>query len=180
MQNMLPPDLAAAAPAGAATMSQFCLTLVIEPPAWGPGLNLALAPSARPGMRVCWARPLGGGGNGGSGNGSEGGGCGSAGAGAGEVGAGAAAAQEEAEAGGEGGGGGGGGSRLQWIVASVGVVGHDGPDGHGERGAGTGDWGVGCCKDGTGKGGQAAVHARSEGTGQVRGRMVIRRAGRAC
>ncbi|GIL85904.1 hypothetical protein Vretifemale_14430, partial [Volvox reticuliferus] len=59
MQNMLPPDIAASTAAAGGpplSMSQFCLTLVIEPP------GLSLTPSSRPGMRACWARPLLGGG----------------------------------------------------------------------------------------------------------------------
>ncbi|EFJ47769.1 hypothetical protein VOLCADRAFT_117790 [Volvox carteri f. nagariensis] len=112
----------------------FCLTLVIEPP------GLSLTPFSRPGMRVCWARPMadigvaaavaavpsppptGGGGGGGAGDDREQEGNDSSG--------GAAAAVES-------------GSRLQWIVASVGILGsdegehHDSGSGHGGGGGGS-------------------------------------------
>ncbi|KXZ50483.1 hypothetical protein GPECTOR_16g658 [Gonium pectorale] len=107
MQNMLPPELAASAPG--LSMSQFCLTLVIEP----PGLNLT--PQSRPGMRVCWARPLGTGGGAGAGATADGG-----------SGSGAGGSVDGTDADGEQAGGGGAavefGSRLQWVVASVGVA----------------------------------------------------------
>lgn len=44
----------AAAAGPAASMSQFCLTLVIDPPGLGPQKGLGL----RPGLTVTWARPL--------------------------------------------------------------------------------------------------------------------------
>ncbi|KAG2488583.1 hypothetical protein HYH03_012902 [Edaphochlamys debaryana] len=120
MQNMLPPELAASA--SGMSMSQFCLTLVIEPPA------LNLTPFSRPGMRACWARPLGSGTkDGGSvaGGGGAGGGAGAAASAAatGLLGDGGEGGEED------GGGGEGGGSRLQWIVASVGVGPEVDPDG---------------------------------------------------
>lgn len=45
---------AKAAASAAATMSQFCLTLVIDPPGLGPQKGLGF----KPGLTVTWARPL--------------------------------------------------------------------------------------------------------------------------
>ncbi len=131
MQNM---GAAGAAGQPNTSINQFCLTLVIEPP------GLTLAPSSRPGMRACWARPLGGAGVAGAAGGVPGalpepGGAGADGkeAGTGEAGAGPGA-EGGGEAGGPEGAAAGAGSRLQWIVASVGAVSHDDADmaAHGE------------------------------------------------
>lgn len=52
MRNMLPVELAGSMPGGVeSSLSQFCLTLVIEPP------SQALTAGVLPGMRACWAQP---------------------------------------------------------------------------------------------------------------------------
>lgn len=87
-------------------MSQFLLTLVIEPP------SLSLLPSARPGLRACWARPLS----------ATPAGAASAAADEGApaygeaVSASASAAEDDAAAAALA-----GGNRVQWIVASAGL-----------------------------------------------------------
>lgn len=52
MQNLFPTSSAAAGPPAGMSMSQYCLTLVIEPPVQG------LSPGLLPGLRACWAKPL--------------------------------------------------------------------------------------------------------------------------
>ena len=51
MQNLFPTSSTSGPPAGM-SMSQYCLTLVIEPPVQG------LSPGLLPGLRACWAKPL--------------------------------------------------------------------------------------------------------------------------
>ncbi|GFR41683.1 hypothetical protein Agub_g2429, partial [Astrephomene gubernaculifera] len=127
MRNMLPPELAASA--AGLSMSQFCLTLVIEPP------SLNLLPSSRPGMRACWAKPLGSSSGGGEGTAavttalydSASGGSGAAAGGGAAAGVGPPEGQDAGrEDGGDGSGD--GGSRLQWIVASVCLAAHEDAD----------------------------------------------------